>query len=397
MTAKGDYYDILGVSKSASADEIKKAFRKKAKLVHPDTNDSPNAAEEFKQLGEAYDVLSDSQKRQLYDTYGHDGLKAGGYSPSWDFVQGMPDLGDLFSSFFGGQGGFRGGGGRRSGPIEGDDLQVALAITFEEACFGVTKSLTYDRLEHCEDCKGTGSANSAAPKACHVCQGQGQVRQSTQTFIGHFMQIVTCPNCQGSGEMIADPCKTCHGKALTPKSHTVEIPIPAGVDDGNQVRLSQKGHAGLRGGPHGHVYVVLQVSPHASFVRKGNLIESRIAVTFPQLVLGTEVEVPTLDGPVKLKIPAGTASGTEFTLKNHGVPILNTQGSRGHHRVAVDVAVPKHPTGEERRLLEQLQSLYNPAPASHKKKASAADSPSGQTVHHHSFVDKVKDVLSGHL
>jgi molecular chaperone DnaJ len=380
-TMKPDYYDLLGVARGATADEIKRAFRKKAKLTHPDTNKDPKAADDFKLLGEAYEVLSDSQKRQLYDTYGHDGLQAGGYSPSWDFAQGFPDLNDVFSSFFGGA--FRAGGsGRRGGAIEGDDLQVALTITFEEACFGVTKPLTYTCEVACGDCKGSGGANGAQPQTCHVCQGQGQVRQSTQTFIGHFMQIVTCPECHGAGVLITDPCKGCSGKGLKPEEKTIDIPIPAGVDEGNQIRLSGKGHGGLRGGPPGHLYVVLHITEHAQFLRQGNHVLSALPLTFPQLVLGTECEVPTLDGPVKLKIPAGTPSGANFTLKQHGVPVLNSQGRRGDHRVTVEVQVSKHPSGEERKLLEQLQALYSGKPESNHG--------------HTSIIDKVKDVLSGH-
>jgi molecular chaperone DnaJ len=381
---KRDYYDVLGVGRSATGDEIKKAFRKKAKLVHPDTNSDPNAAEEFKLLGEAYEVLSDGQKRQLYDTYGHDGLQAGGYSPSWDFVQGFPDLGDIFSSFFGGgMGGGRSSGGRRNGPVEGDDIgNLTLTLTFEEACFGVAKPVTFERLETCDDCHGSGSANQAPPKTCHVCQGQGQVRQSTQTFIGHFMQIVACPECHGAGELISDPCKTCHGQGLSPKKHSLDLPIPAGVDHGSQLQLSRQGHAGLRGGPRGHAYVTVNVTPHKVFQRQGNTIYSRVTLTYPQLVLGAELDVPTLDGTHKLKVPAGTLSGAEFTLKNQGVPILNGGGRRGEHKIHIEVMVPKHPSHAEKQLLEQLQHLYEHKDGKHDHGMSH-------------FVGKMKEVLTG--
>jgi molecular chaperone DnaJ len=379
MSTKRDYYDILGVSRTATSEDIKKAFRQKAKLVHPDTSQDPNAAEAFKLLGEAYEVLSDAQKRQMYDTYGHDGLQAGGYSPSWDFVQGFPDLGDLFSSFFGGGGGGR---SRRHGPVEGDDIgNLTLNLTFEEACFGCTKPVSYERQESCETCHGSGSANQSPPKVCHVCQGQGQVRQSTQTFIGHFMQIVTCPECHGAGEVIADPCKTCHGQGLSPKKHSFDLPIPAGVDHGSQLQLTRQGHAGLRGGPRGHAYVTVMVAAHKQFTRQGTTILSHVSVTYPQLVLGAEVEVPTLEGTHKLKVPAGTASGTEFTLKQQGVPVLNGGGRRGDHKVRVDVMVPKHPSHTEKQLLEQLQDVYT-------HKSDGKD-------HVASFVGRMKDVLTG--
>ena len=380
MSTKRDYYEVLGVSRTATFEEIKKAFRKKAKLVHPDTNQDPNASEEFKMLGEAYEVLSDNQKRQMYDTYGHDGLQAGGYSPSWDFVQGFPDLGDLFSSFFGGSAG--GGRSRRNGPLEGDDIgNLSINLTFEEACFGCTKPVSYERLESCDTCHATGSANQAPPKVCHVCQGQGQVRQSTQTFIGHFMQIVTCPECHGAGEVIADPCPTCRGQGLTPKKHSFDLPVPAGVDHGSQLQLTRQGHAGLRGGPRGHAYITVMVAAHKQFTRQGTTIFSHVSVSYPQLVLGAEIDVPTLEGTQKLKIPAGTASGTEFTLKQQGVPVLNGGGRRGDLRVRVDVMVPKHPGHAEKQLLEQLQDVYT-------HKADGKD-------HVASFVGRMKEVLTG--
>jgi molecular chaperone DnaJ len=405
---KADYYDVLGVSRSATADEVKKAFRKKAKQVHPDTSKDPDAADAFKLLGEAYEVLSDAQKRELYDRYGHDGLQAGGYSPSWDFVQqGFPDLGDLFGSFFGGA---RGGGGGRSRAVDGDDVRLQTTLTFEEACFGVTKTIEYERLETCDDCHGSGSANNSPPKVCHVCQGQGQVRQSTQTFIGHFMQIVTCPECHGGGELIADPCTSCKGQGVKPKTCSTEVKIPAGIDHGNQMQIGQKGHAGLRGGVPGDVLIMVAVAPHAQFTREGVHLYARQEVTYPQLVLGAELEIPLLEGGhTRLKIPAGTASGTQFSIKHHGVHVLRGGGKRGDLKVTVHVQVNKHPSGDEKKLLTQLQHLYegktnkphqaatNPSNPDENKGPATQANPKEQTAHGAgSFIHRMKEALTGH-
>ncbi|MBK8190685.1 MAG: molecular chaperone DnaJ [Vampirovibrionales bacterium] len=356
-TAKRDYYEILGLSRSASKDEIKKAFRKIAKEVHPDVNPSPDADARFKELGEAFDVLSDDQKRQVYDAYGHDGLKSGGYSPSWDFMQGFPDLNDLFSSFFGGDFGFSAGGRRQQNPYQGDDLRVDVALDFHDCLNGLKKDLPIQRLTHCDECSGSGCAPGTGPSACSTCGGSGQIRQTTQTIIGHFTQIGACPRCRGMGQMIADPCKTCNGAGRAQSEKTLTLTIPPGVDHGTRLRVAGEGNAGPHGGPAGDLYVMIHLNPHPVFQRDGYNILSTLETSFPRLALGGSVEVETLDGLESLKIPAGTQNGAVFTLRGHGMPHLNHPQRRGDHFIQVQARVPTKLSGEEKKLLEQLAEL----------------------------------------
>jgi molecular chaperone DnaJ len=382
-TTRRDYYEVLAVSKTASAEEIKRAFRKKAKECHPDTNKNPDAEAQFKELGEAYDVLSDPNKRQVYDNYVHDGLKSSGYQPQYDFAEGFPDLGDIFASFFGG--GFSGMGGqrRRGGPQQGNDLRMDLALEFNEAVFGTKKDISFTHLENCEPCQGSGASPGSGPTVCSTCGGQGQVRQTTQTIIGHFTQIVGCPNCQGSGSIIVNPCKTCHGQGRTAVESKRSIVIPAGVDQGTRLRVAGEGDAGLKGGPSGDLYVVLQIRPHAEFKRDGYHIYSLQEVPYPIMVLGGEVEVQTLDGNEKIKIPAGTKNGHIFTLKGAGVPHLNNSNKRGEHYVEVQVSIPTHLGAEEKKLLQRLNELHQEKMRKDKPRQNA------------SFIGKMKDVLVG--
>lgn len=359
-TTKRDYYEVLGIVRTASADEIKKAFRKKAKQYHPDTNKSPDAEAMFKELGEAYDVLSDGNKRQVYDNYGHDGLKSGGYQPQWDFAEGFPDLGDIFASFFGGAGGFGGGMGgqrRRGGPQQGSDLRLDLALEFTDAVFGTKKEISFTHLENCDTCDGSGASPGSGPTVCTTCGGQGQVRQTAQTIIGHFTQIVTCPNCQGSGSIIVNPCRNCHGQGRTAVEAKRSIVIPPGVDQGTRLRVAGEGDAGVKGGPPGDLYVVLQIKPHPEFKRDGYHIFSVQEVPYSILALGGEVEVTTLNGSEQLKIPAGTQNGHIFPLKGVGVPHLNNNAKRGDHYVEVQVFIPTQLSGEEKKLLQKLGEL----------------------------------------
>jgi molecular chaperone DnaJ len=355
-TVKRDYYEILGVSRNASPEEIKKAFRKKAKQYHPDTNKSPDAEAMFKELGEAYDVLSDANKRQVYDNYGHDGLKSGGYQPQWDFAEGFPDLGDIFASFFGGGFGM-GGGRRRGGPQQGSDLRLDLQLEFNEAVFGTRKEITFTHLENCETCDGSGASPGSGPTVCTTCGGQGQVRQTAQTIIGHFTQIVTCPNCQGSGSIIVNPCRTCHGQGRAAVEVKRSIVIPPGVDQGTRLRVAGEGDCGIKGGPPGDLYVVLNIKPHPDFKRDGYHIYVTHEVPYPVLVLGGEIEVPTLSGTETLKIPAGTKNGHVFTIKGVGVPHLNNSSKRGDQYVEVQVIIPTHLSGEEKKLLQKLNEI----------------------------------------
>lgn len=355
-----DYYERLGVSRQATTEEMKKAFRKKAKQLHPDVNPSPDAENEFKALAEAFEVLSDPQKRQVYDTYGHDGLKSGGYSPHWS-GQGFPDLQDIFASFFGADFGFAGGGGGRgrSGPPAGEDIRHDIYLSFEDAAFGRKETIKVPRMEACDACDSTGAESGAAPTACSTCGGNGQVRQTAQTFLGSFTQISTCPSCHGEGQQISNPCKACRGQGRVEKEHGMEINIPAGVDEGTRLRVGGEGNIGPRGGGKGSLYVFIHVEEHDTFHRDGVNVLSVFSVPYPTLVLGGDVQVPTLDGPVKLKIPAGTESGEVFPLRGHGVPHLNQIKHRGDHIVQVQVAIPKGPKGEERKLIEQLGKLHH--------------------------------------
>lgn len=373
-TTKRDYYEVLGITRSANADEIKKAFRKKAKQYHPDTNKSPEAEGMFKELGEAYDVLSDSNKRQVYDNYGHDGLKSGGYQPQWDFAEGFPDLGDIFASFFGGGGaGFGGGmGGRRGGPQQGSDLRLDLALEFNEAVFGTKKEITFTHLENCDTCDGSGASPGSGPTVCTTCGGQGQVRQTAQTIIGHFTQIVTCPNCQGRGSIIVNPCRACHGQGRTAVEAKRSIVIPPGVDQGTRLRVAGEGDSGVKGGPPGDLYVVLQIKPHPEFKREGYHIYSLQEVPYSVLALGGEIEVTTLEGSQTLKIPSSTQNGHIFTLKGVGVPHLNNNAKRGDHFVEVQVFIPTHLSGEEKKLLQKLQEIQQEKMKKEKSRSGAS-------------------------
>lgn len=380
MSSTRDYYEILGVAKNASQDDIKKAFRKKAKECHPDTNShNPEAEALFKELGEAYDVLGDQDKRQVYDTYGHEGLRSGGYQPGWDFAEGFPDLGDLFASFFGGGSGFS--SRRRTGPQQGDDLRIDISMDFLEAAFGVKKDITINKLEHCQPCTGSGATPGSGPAICTTCGGSGQIRQTTQTIIGHFMQIVVCNRCNGSGSTIMDPCKTCQGQGRVQVEKTVSVPIPAGVDTGTRLRLAQEGDAGPLGGPPGDAYVVIQIKPHPEFKRDGVHVFSAITLTYPELTLGTEIEVNAIREPVKLKIPAGTQHGHIFTLRNEGIPYLNQNSRNGDHFVEVRLSVPTHVNPEEKKLLERLYEIQT-----EKRRES------GQSG---SFFNRMKEAISG--
>jgi molecular chaperone DnaJ len=317
----------------------------------------------------------------VYDSYGHDGLKSGGYSPGWDFVDGFPDLTDLFSSFFGGG---AGGGRRRSGPQAGDHIRLDLELDFKDAAFGTKKEISIHRLEHCDHCHGSGAEPGSGPTTCPSCQGAGQLRQTTQTIIGHFTQIAPCGRCGGTGSIVVNPCQQCHGKGRAEKEKTLTITIPAGVDDGTRLRVSQEGDAGPQGGPPGDLYVVIQVSPHPEFQRDGYNVHSVLKISYPELVLGAELDVNVLRGTEKLKIPAGTPSGHVFTLKNAGVPVVNANNRSGDHFVHVEVEIPKHLAAEERKLIERLKELVQEQRDPHDTKNSA------------SFIDKVKDVLTGH-
>jgi molecular chaperone DnaJ len=384
MSEKPDYYEVLGIEKGASPEEIKKAFRKMARQYHPDVNKDAGAEDMFKMLAEAYEVLSDPQKRQVYDAYGHAGLAGGAYQPSFDFMQGFPDLNDLFAQFFGV--GFPGSEGyqQRGGPVKGEDLRFDLELEFMEAAFGTNKDVEISHLSHCKPCQGSGaSPESGGPAMCQTCMGQGQIRQTTQTIIGHFTQISTCPRCHGQGTMIMDPCKSCMGKSRITETKTLTLNVPAGVDTGTRLRVAAEGNAGFLGGPSGDLYVILHAKPHPVFRREGYDVYTAFPVTYTQLVLGDEVEVPLLQGTERIKIAAGTQNGHVVTLKNKGIPILNTPNQHGNYHVQLILEVPKRLSNEERKLLEKLHELETERSAKDTKSTS------------HSFVHRFKEALGG--
>ncbi len=372
-----DYYEILGVSKDASKDEIKSAFRKKARQLHPDVNKAPDAEEKFKELGKAYEVLSDDEKRATYDRYGEDGLNNAGFNTQGPFASGFGDLGDIFESFFG-DFGFGGGSRQRdpNAPVAGDDLRLDVELTFEEAVYGVTKEVKIGHLEACDECKGTGAKAGTTPVTCTVCGGTGKVHHTTSTVLGQFTQVSPCPKCHGTGKVIESPCEKCHGKGQVEVEKKLELKIPAGVDTGSKMRLSGEGDAGLRGGPAGDLYVVLHVKPSKYYHREGLNIITRLDITPAQAVLGDNIYVQTIDGDKKLNIPAGIQTGTTLKLAGHGVPHVQKPSYKGDHIVLVNIKTPTNLTDEEKALYKRLYEINT------GKKAQS------------SFKDKVKGVFN---
>jgi molecular chaperone DnaJ len=354
--AKRDYYEVLSVERNAGQQEIKAAYRKLAQKYHPDKNPGDKEAEEkFKEGAEAYAVLSDQEKRARYDRFGHQGVQglggAGGFGGIDPTI--FADFSDILGDFFG-MGGGRGGRGGSSGMTRGADLRYDLTLTFEEAAFGTETTLRVPRLETCEECKGTGSEGGAAPAACSGCAGRGQVR-FTQGF---FTVARTCPQCRGEGRVISDPCKECGGEGRVEKERSMSVQIPAGVDTGARLRLVGEGEHGRRGGPAGDLYVVVQVRPHAKFRRDGATVFSKFAISYPQAVLGTTVEIDTLHGKSSLDVPAGTPHGKDFRLRSQGIERLDGSG-KGDHVVTVEIEVPnpRSLSDEEQQLLRRLAEI----------------------------------------
>ena len=354
---KRDYYEVLGVSKGASDDEIKKAYRKLAKKYHPDVNPGDQAAEaKFKEVNEAYSILSDKEKRARYDQFGHAGVDpnygAGGPGGGFGFDMGDIDLGDIFGSFFGG--GFGGFGGsssaRRNGPQKGESLRANLTITFEEAAFGCEKELNLNRSEECEACHGSGCEPGTTAETCPDCRGTGVVRVQQRTGGFAFSSTAACTRCRGTGKIIHSPCKACGGSGSVKKSKRVTVSIPAGIDDGQAVSLRGQGNAGKNGGPAGDLIVGVRVKPSSQFRRDGTTVLYEQPVTFYQAVMGAELEIPTIDGKVKYNLPAGTQPGTTFRLRGKGIPELRGRG-RGDQYVTVRVQVPSSLTGEQKEAL----------------------------------------------
>ena len=367
---KRDYYEVLGLQKSASEDEIKKAFRKAAKENHPDLHPGDKEAEaRFKEINEAYEVLSDPDKKSRYDQFGFAGVDpnfgagaGGAYSGGFgDF-----DLGDIFGNIFGG--GFGGSARTRNSPMKGESIRQNVSISFEEAAFGCDKKITFNRVETCPDCGGSGCAPGSSPQTCPDCRGTGTVVTQRQTMFGVMQTQTDCPKCGGRGKIINDPCKKCRGLGNVRRQKSIDFSIPAGIDDGQTVSKRGEGHAGLNGGPNGDLLVSVSVRPHEYFTREGTSVLLTYPISVTQAILGAEVEVPTLDGKVKYTIPEGTQSGTVFRLRGKGIPYLRSQDRRGDQFVTVSVEIPKGLTKEQRELVEKLAASMNEKAPNLKKK-----------------------------
>jgi molecular chaperone DnaJ len=346
-TTARDYYDILGVGRTASEQEIKSAFRGLARELHPDVSGDPGADERFKEVVEAYEVLSKSETRQLYDRFGHPGLRSGGFRPTpFDFGS----LADIFSAFFGDDVFGVATGPRRT---RGADLAAQVEIELEEAAQGVTRAVPFQVAELCETCAGDGVAPGKSPRTCPRCDGAGRLEQVTRTALGEFVRSHACPECSGAGRIIDDPCPDCEGAGRVLAERELQVEIPAGIHDGQRIRLSGEGHAGALGGQSGDVYVLVRIRPHPRFVREGDDVYSTVNLSITEAALGKRIKVPTLDGEEELAFEAGTQPGEVRVLRGLGMPVLQGFG-RGDHRVLVNVAVPRHLNDEQRRMLEDF-------------------------------------------
>ena len=381
---KRDYYEVLGVNKGASADEIKKAYRKAAMKYHPDRNPGDKTAEEkFKECGEAYEVLSDDDKRSRYDQFGFAGVDpnygagAGGYGGAGfgGFGGGgFGGFGDIFSEFFGGGAATGGSARQQNAPRRGENVMSHLELTFEEAAFGCEKEVSSQRIENCSACSGSGSADGVI-ETCSQCGGRGQVR-TVQNFMGMQMQsTTTCPACSGRGKIIKTPCNTCKGKGKVRRTHKVKVKIPAGVDAGQSIRVRSEGCVGSNGGPNGDLLVEVYIKRHPIFTREDRDVLCEVPISFAQAALGAKIQVPTLDGKVEYEIPEGTQTGREFVLREKGIPEVNNPRRRGNHRFTVVVETPTKLTREQKELLRQLEGTMEETPKRKK------------------FIDTLKDIF----
>jgi len=371
-----DYYDTLGVSKGAPEAEIKSAFRRLARQYHPDVSKEPDAEDRFKEINEAYAVLSDQDKRDAYDRFGHAGVQGMGGVPDWTTMDFSDILGDLFGFGFGGFG----RSSRRSpnAPRRGSDLQYRVHLDFKEAVFGIDKEIEISRDEACETCKGSGAKPGTSPSSCSTCGGSGEVRRSQQTIFGSMVQVTSCPACGGKGEVIVNPCQICSGQGQTRKSRKKVVTIPAGVDTGTQIRLAGEGQPGVNNGPPGNLYLVIQVDSHKYFRRRDNDILLDLNINIAQATLGDEVDVPTVDGDALLKIPSGTQPGKVIRMRGKGVPYLRSNG-RGDQMVIVNVSIPTSVDEEQERLFEELGKSLGTEVIPQER----------------GFFDKLRDVLGG--
>jgi molecular chaperone DnaJ len=347
MTTR-DYYEVLGVGRDASDADLKGAFRRLARQYHPDVNDASDAEERFKEINEAYAVLSDAERRAAYDRYGHAGVRGAGGTP--DFTVDFSDFADIFGEFFGFG---RSTGQSRNVPRRGADLQYRMDLSFEEAVFGIEKEIEITRDEVCSRCDGNRAEPGTSPVRCATCDGRGEVRQARQTILGSMVQVTTCPTCNGTGNTIESPCKNCHGRGLERRTRKKVVSVPAGVDNGNQIRLAGEGQPGTNGGPNGNLYILINVKSHKYFRRRERDILLDLEVNVAQATLGADVKVPTIDGDATLKIPAGTQPGKVLRMRGKGVPHLRGNG-RGDQLVMVNVTVPSSLTSEQRQIFEDL-------------------------------------------
>jgi molecular chaperone DnaJ len=382
--SKRDYYEVLGLSRNATPEEIKKAYRKVAMQYHPDRNPGDKAAEEkFKEAAEAYEVLSDPDKKAQYDRFGHAGLSGNGrgFSGATNMEDIFSQFGDIFGedifgSFFGGQRG-RSGSGRRG--VRGSNLRIKLKLSYEDIAKGVTKQIKVKKYIRCTTCSGSGAKDSNSVQACSTCGGSGQVRKVTNTFLGQMQTVTTCPTCNGEGTTITHTCPSCRGEGRVYGEETVTIEIPAGVQEGMQLNVPGKGNAGQRGGGNGDLIVLIEEEPHKELQRDGNNVAYELFISFPEAVFGTQVEVPTIDGRAKIKIPAGTQSGKIFRLKGKGFPSVNAYG-KGDQLIFVNVWTPQNLSAEEKAMLEKLSKSENFKPQPDKQEKG--------------FFDKIKEMFS---
>jgi molecular chaperone DnaJ len=357
-----DYYEVLGVARGADDAEIKKAFRRLARELHPDVNPEPGAEERFKEAAEAYEVLSDADRRATYDRYGHEGLRQGGYSPNFE---GFGSVADIFEAFFG-AGGFGGGGfgsgifggGRPGGATQGGDIAVGAEITLVQAAHGTPVEVSYDAVSTCQHCRGNGAEPGTPIETCTNCDGTGQLRVVSRTPFGQVVRAAVCDVCHGDGKVAKTPCHECNGRGRKVDRVTVSVDVPAGIDDGQRIRITGRGHAGERGGPAGDLYVQIRVKEDPRFVRHDDELVTVVDVAAPLAALGTTVEVPTLDGTTQLDIPAGIQPHESLTIRGQGMPALRGR-HRGNLRVVVNVVIPRHLKKEQKELLQQLADSLN--------------------------------------
>lgn len=373
---KRDYYEVLGVERSATLEEVKRAYRQMARKHHPDVNPDDKAAEEkFKEIAEAYEILSDEQKRAAYDRYGHSASGNGGGSGGEGF--GGSGFGDIFDLFFGGA---AGGGARRGGPQRGNDLRYNLEVSLEEAYTGIEKEIRFPRVETCETCRGTGGKPGTSPTTCVQCAGQGQVRQTQSTFLGQIQTVVTCPRCSGRGKIYPETCETCKGAGRERKTKVLNLTVPPGVDDGMQMPIRGEGEGGTLGGPAGDLYVFFQVKEHNKFQREGRDLFAEIPISFTQAALGDDISVPAVNGENgEIKVPEGTQTGTTFRLRGFGMPDVRNATVKGDLHATVRVVVPTKLTEDEKKALREFANL----------RGEKREEPKG-------FFDRIKEAFTGH-